>query len=132
MQEDIQLSEEEQRRIFAKNLNHYIYLNGKQQKEVAKDLGFSPTTFNTWCMGKIMPKMGKVQAIADYFGILKSDLINDNNYETQDSEYANVSLKIGMNDKRFQRIIVEYYKMPINKKEAFCNFMETFILKKGD
>ena len=55
MQEDIQLSEEEQRKIFAKNLNHYIYLNGKQQKEVAKDLGFSPTTFNTWCMGKIMP-----------------------------------------------------------------------------
>lgn len=44
MQEDIQLSEEEQRKIFAKNLNHYIYLNGKQQKEVAKDLGFSLLT----------------------------------------------------------------------------------------
>lgn len=48
-----------QRKIFAKNLNFYISKSGKQQNEVAKDLGFSPTTFNTWCMGKAMPKNGK-------------------------------------------------------------------------
>lgn len=64
-----------QRKIFAKNLNFYISKSGKQQNEVAKDLGFPPTTFNTWCMGKVMPKMGKVQAIADYFDIVKSDLL---------------------------------------------------------
>lgn len=66
-----------QRKIFAKNLNFYISKSGKQQNEVAKDLGFPPTTFNTWCMGKVMPKMGKVQAIADYFDIFKSDLLED-------------------------------------------------------
>lgn len=71
------MTEEEQKRIFAKNLNFYIANSGKQQKEVASDLGISPTTFNTWCVGKIMPRMGKVQAIADYFGIGKSDLIDD-------------------------------------------------------
>lgn len=64
-----------QRKIFAKNLNFYISKSGKQQNEVAKDLGFPPTTFNTWCMGKVMPRMGKVQAIADYFNIFKSDLL---------------------------------------------------------
>ena len=35
-----------QRKIFAKNLNFYISKSGKQQNEVAKDLGFPPTTFN--------------------------------------------------------------------------------------
>lgn len=71
------MTEEEQRKIFSKKINYYIYQSGKTQKEVAKDLGFSPTTFNTWCMGKILPKTGKIQAIADYFGILKTDLLND-------------------------------------------------------
>lgn len=71
------MTDEEQKRIFSKNLNFYISNSGKQQKEVAKDLDISPTTFNTWCVGKIMPRMGKVQKIADYFGIGKSDLIDD-------------------------------------------------------
>lgn len=71
------MTDEEQKKIFSKNLNFYISNSGKQQKEIAKDLDISPTTFNTWCVGKIMPRMGKVQKIADYFGIGKSDLIND-------------------------------------------------------
>lgn len=71
------MTDEEQKKIFSKNLNYYIASSGKQQKEVAKDLGISPTTFNTWCVGKIMPRMGKVQKIADYFKIGKSDLIED-------------------------------------------------------
>lgn len=71
------MTEEEQRKIFSKNLNYYISNSGKQQKEIAADLGISPTTFNTWCVWKIMPRMGKVQAIADYFNIGKSDLIDD-------------------------------------------------------
>lgn len=71
------MTDEEQKKIFSKNLNYYIASSGKQQKEVAKDLGISPTTFNTWCVGKIMPRMGKVQKIADYFKVGKSDLIED-------------------------------------------------------
>ena len=71
------MTDEEQRKIFPKNINYYIFNSGKQQKEIAKDLEFSPTTFNTWCVGKIMPRSGKVQAIADYFGIDKTDLTDD-------------------------------------------------------
>lgn len=74
---DYIMTDEEQKKIFSKNLNYYIENSGKQQKRVASDLGISPTTFNTWCVGKIMPRMGKVQAIADYFSIDKSDLTDD-------------------------------------------------------
>lgn len=48
-----------------------------QQKDVAKALGFNPTTFNTWCVGKIIPSASKIQKIADYFKIGKSDLLDD-------------------------------------------------------
>lgn len=71
------MTEAEQMRIFSKNLNYYIAQSGKQQKEVAKDLGYNYKTFNAWCVGKILPRMGKVQKIADYFKIEKSDLIDD-------------------------------------------------------
>lgn len=71
------MTDAEQKKIFAKNLNRYITLSGKQQKEIAKDLGYSPTTFNTWCVGKIIPNTGKIQKIADYFNIGKSDLLDD-------------------------------------------------------
>lgn len=71
------MSEDKQKRIFARNLNSYIEASGKTQLEIAKSIGVSPQTFNTWCKGIAIPRMGKVQALADYFRINKSDLIED-------------------------------------------------------
>ena len=71
------MTDEEQKRIFSKNLNHYVYLSGKQQKEIAEILHFNQKTFNGWCKGLSMPTMGKVQKIADYFNIGKSDLLDE-------------------------------------------------------
>lgn len=70
------MSEQEQKKIFAQNLTYYIAKSGKQQKEIAKELGFDYKTFSGWCNARSMPQMGKVQAIADYFGIVKTDLID--------------------------------------------------------
>lgn len=77
MKGSVVMGEEEQKKIFSKNLNYFIYKNGKQQKEIADILGFNQKTFNGWCTGLSMPGMGKVQKIADYFNIGKSDLIDD-------------------------------------------------------
>lgn len=71
------MTDEEQKLIFAKNLNYYVYISGKQQKEIAEALGFNPKTFNGWCKGLSLPTMGKVQKIADYFNIGKSDLLDE-------------------------------------------------------
>lgn len=70
------MSDEEQKKIFSTNLNRYLELSQKTQREVAKAIGVIPSTFNTWCQGIALPRMGKVQALADYFGIEKSDLID--------------------------------------------------------
>ena len=59
------------------SLNSYIAKSEKTQLEIAKSIGVSPQTFNTWCKGIAIPRMGKVQALADYFNINKSDLIED-------------------------------------------------------
>ncbi len=71
-------TEAEQRKIFSRNLNKYLSLNNKTQVNLVEDLGLNKSTVSTWCAGLKMPRMGKVQALADYFGVQKSDLLDDN------------------------------------------------------
>ena len=71
------MADEEQKKIFSKNLNNYLTLTNKTQREVAEAIGVSPQTFNTWCQGIALPRMGKVQLLADYFKIGKTDLIDN-------------------------------------------------------
>jgi transcriptional regulator with XRE-family HTH domain len=61
--------------IFAKNLAYYLEKSGKDQKEVAEVVGVAPSTFNEWMKAKKYPRIDKIEILANYFGILKSDLI---------------------------------------------------------
>lgn len=63
--------------IFAKNLAFYLEKSGKDQKEVAEVLGVAPSTFNEWMKAKKYPRIDKIEMLANYFGILKSDLIEE-------------------------------------------------------
>lgn len=62
---------------FAKNLSYYLMELGKTQKEVAEAIGVTPTSLNEWMKGKKYPRIDKIEMLAKYFGILKSDLIED-------------------------------------------------------
>ena len=63
--------------VFAKNLIYYIEKHGKEQKEVADAIGVAPSTFNAWVKAKKYPRIDKIEMLANYFGILKSDLIEE-------------------------------------------------------
>lgn len=63
--------------IFAANLRRYMELNDKSRKDVCNDLGFNYNTYTDWVKGKKYPRMDKVEMLANYFGILKSDLIEE-------------------------------------------------------
>ena len=71
------MTELEQKRIFSKNLNKLISKSDKKQVDIASDIGVSPQTFNTWVKGIAIPRMNKIQALADYFGVSKSDLVDN-------------------------------------------------------
>ena len=74
---DTAMSDNEQKKVLARNLSRILAERQLSQKEVAKKIGESPQTFNTWCRGIAIPRIGKIQALADYFGIQKSDLLED-------------------------------------------------------
>ena len=63
--------------IFAKNLSYYVERSGKTQKEIAEILNVSPASFNNWIKGVKYPRIDKIEMLANYFGILKSDLIEE-------------------------------------------------------
>jgi len=65
--------------IFSKNLKYYMKLNDKSRNDICKDLGFKYTTFTDWYKGKIYPSIDKIELLANYFNIKKSDLIENKN-----------------------------------------------------
>lgn len=63
--------------VLAKNLTYYVDRSGKTQKELSEIVGVATSTFNDWMKGKKYPRIDKIEILANYFGILKSDLIED-------------------------------------------------------
>ena len=63
--------------VFARNLRFYLNNSGKTQKEVALAIGVTPASFNEWLNGRKYPRIDKIELLARYFGVLKSDLIED-------------------------------------------------------
>lgn len=63
--------------VFSKNLRELMKQKGRSRNQVCDDLGFRYTTFADWYNGKKYPRIDKIEMLADYFGVLKSDLIED-------------------------------------------------------
>lgn len=69
--------DDQYKRIFSKNLRFYMTQNNKEQIDLINDLGFNKSAVSTWCNGTRLPRMDKVDALAKYFGINRSDLIEE-------------------------------------------------------
>lgn len=63
--------------VFSKNLRHYIEKSGKDRRELSEIWGFPYSTVTEWVNGKKYPRIDRIEKMADYFGIKKSDLIEE-------------------------------------------------------
>lgn len=61
--------------IMAENIKYYMDLNNKSRNDMCEALGFKYSTFTDWVNGKKYPRIDKIEMIANYFGIEKSDLV---------------------------------------------------------
>ena len=73
----------ENKLIFARNLKRLMDIKGVSRQDISKTLGVSYFTISDWVNGKKYPRMDKVEQLANYFGVLKSDLIEEK--ETNDT-----------------------------------------------
>lgn len=63
--------------IMAKNIQYYMNLNHKSRNEICEALNIKYTTFTDWIKGNTYPRIDKIELMANYFGIQKSDLVEE-------------------------------------------------------
>lgn len=71
------MSDEKIKEVFARNLRKYLEANDKQPVDIVNDLGIPFSTVSNWVNGTKLPRMGKVEMLAQYLGIQKSDLLEE-------------------------------------------------------
>ena len=75
--------------IFSKNLKRLMSLHDKTQIDLINDLGFNKSAVSTWCNGTRLPRMDKVDILAKYFGVNRSDLIEEKEDTVDETYYFN-------------------------------------------
>lgn len=71
------MNTEENKRIMAQNIQRYMEQKGVTRQQLCDDLNIKYTTLRDWLKGITYPRIGKVEAMANYFGCEKSDLIEE-------------------------------------------------------
>ena len=69
------MSEIGNKEIFSRNLQYYMSINNKDRYDLVKDLKFPYSTVTDWINGNSYPNIGRIEILANYFNIEKSDLI---------------------------------------------------------
>lgn len=111
------------KKTMAENLSYYIELSGKNQKELAEEFGVAYSTFNDWVNGKKYPRIDKIEMMSHYFGIMKSDLIEDKNMREKPDEMAVLAASI-MRDPELLEMIKKYRKLSDKNKIAVLQMIE--------
>ena len=75
------------KQIMARNIQYYMDMYGKTRQDICEALGVKYTTFTDWVKGNTYPRIDKIELMANYFGINKSDLIEERNSSTDEQGY---------------------------------------------
>lgn len=63
--------------IMAKNIKYYMDKFGVDRKKLSTDLDIKYTTLTDWLKAKTYPRIDKIELLANYFNISKSDLVEE-------------------------------------------------------
>lgn len=117
--------------VFAKNLQYYLNISGKTQKEVAQEVGVSAPTMSDWVSGKKYPRIDKIELLAKQFGILKSDLIENKSEAHKEMQKNNDTLAgiiIRMRtDSDFFSLVEKLNNLDKQKLEGVNHMINAFI-----
>lgn len=101
--------------IFAKNLKYYMNYYNKDRNKICDDLKIPYTTFTDWYNATTYPRIDKIELLANYFNIKKSDLI-ENKYKDNENPPDELDILFS----KYKDILTdddkEYMKFIINKR----------------
>ena len=117
--------EKDNKNIFATNLNKLMVSHRKSRKDLSDALGISYFTITAWANGTKYPRMDKVELLANYFGVLKSDLIEE---KEDDRNISPNEMKLTEGEKKLvelfrlvpedqQKMVLEMIRVALNRKQ---------------
>lgn len=110
------------RTVFAKNLQYYMEQKGISQKELSEIIGVSAPTLNEWIKAKKYPRIDKVEKLANYFGCLKSDLIEE---KTADKERQLKQNELSLKKREFMQKVEGMTDAQIERLEQILALVES-------
>ncbi|HGP8968029.1 cI repressor [Streptococcus pneumoniae] len=117
----------ENKEIFANNLSFYMEQKGVDRNTLCADLDLKYTTVRDWLKGITYPRIGKIELLANYFNINKSDLIENKIFTAQPSdslleEITNTARKLNTDNKKIVlRTSEELLESQENEEETKIN-----------
>ena len=70
------------------NLKRYLRINKVSRTQLSENLGISYSTISDWVNGKSYPRIDKIEMMANYFGIEKSDLVEDKSTKSENQDIS--------------------------------------------
>lgn len=119
--------------IFAKNLNYYMNINKKSRADVCRDLEIPYSTLTDWCNANIYPRIDKIELLANYFDIKKSDLVeNKEKFDSLGNPVIGIPL-LGIVKAGYDYLAQENWIGTVDVDKKLAENSELFALKvKGD
>lgn len=106
------------RQTFPKRLEYYMKQNRKSRKDLERDLGFKYSTIRDWVKGITVPRMDKVEMLANYFDCTTGDLLEEKEKPTVQDD--------GLSENK-RRLIEFARSVPEDKAEMILQVMRTIV-----
>ena len=106
--------------VMAKNINKYMKMNKISRNKMSEALDVSYSTLSDWVNAKTYPRIDKIEMMANYFGVSKSDLVEDKQtVDTVQITTAPVLSKVSAGMPMYsEENIVDYIYLPAHEVKA--------------
>ena len=113
--------------VLAANLKKYIERSGRDRQTIAKDLKIPYSTLTDWVNGNKYPRINNIEKLAAYFGVSKSDLIEDFEEIKKDNDrLARIIVKMRTN-KEMLDVAEKLIYLDKEKLKSLSSLLDTFI-----
>ncbi|WJQ85367.1 XRE family transcriptional regulator [Streptococcus parasuis] len=107
--------------VMSNNLKYYMNKKGVDRNQLCSDLDLKYMTVSDWINAKTYPRIDKIELLANYFGINKSDLIEDK------STTPSSSIPLPNFDPRQAILLSNYSKLNETRKNKLLATSETLL-----
>ena len=116
--------------ILAKNLRRLMQEKDVSAKEMSKKLKYPYTTILSWMNAENYPRIDKIEIMAKYFGVQKSDLIEEEKQEEEKQEeekQEGPANNDGLSENK--RMIIDFVEksVPEDKAEMILRVMQSIV-----